>query len=176
MPLPFGSVTPLLQPDHFKSHGYGPDISWHLKDLTKYSMQDRRNTWQESISPNCSCRFRSYAWCILCNPFLSDQFTCFAILNSTPYRTRKRSHHPHSWVYCVCWGFLHSQLHCSVRLPSCSEVDRSAWEPSEWQWNNSGWANVPWQQNLCVTEISFSTYIPSWAVHLSIHCEFSSVS
>jgi len=97
-------------------------------------------------------------------------------LNSTPYRTRKCSHHPHSWVYRVCWGFLHSQLHCSVRLPSSSKVDRSTWEPSEWQWNNSGWASVPWQQNLCVTGISFSTYIPSWAVHLSIHCEFSSVS
>jgi len=25
-PTAFGSVTPLLQPDYFKSHGYGPDL------------------------------------------------------------------------------------------------------------------------------------------------------
>jgi len=27
-PATFSSVTPLLQPDHFKFHGYGPDTRW----------------------------------------------------------------------------------------------------------------------------------------------------
>ena len=88
------------------------------------------------------------------------------------HRNREHSHHPNRGVHrhCGCWGCLHSQLHCGVRVPSSSELDRSRWEPSEWQWGSNWWACVPSQNHLHVTEVSFSTYIPSRAVHLPVHC------
>ena len=96
------------------------------------------------------------------------------------YRAGEHSHHSYSTIHYVCWGFLHSQLHCGVRYSSSSEVDGIRWEPSghksSKQWCNSGWASDQWKQNLSVTEVSCTPYISGRPVHLPVCCEFTTVS
>ena len=46
MPLPFGSVAPLLQPDHLKSHGYGPEVA----DVLATRSTSSPSTWEKNPS------------------------------------------------------------------------------------------------------------------------------
>ena len=102
------------------------------------------------------------------------------IMFSLLYRAGEHSHHSSSTIHYVCWGFLHSQLHCGVRYSSSSEVDGIRWEPSghksSKQWCNSGWASDQWKQNLSVAEVSCTPYISGRPVHLPVCCEFTAVS